>query len=61
MDIDAINAVLGRHPEVKALFDHNWLHLFAFNAQGQLSVRYAGDLNWIDAGPSFGTALPKAA
>ena len=58
---DAINAVLARHPEVKALFDHKWLHLFAFNAQGQLSVRYAGDLNWIDAGPSFGMALPKAA
>ena len=43
---DAIRAVLARHDQVRALFDHHWLHLFAMDEQGALSWRYAGDGTW---------------
>jgi hypothetical protein len=38
--------VLERHPEVRALFDNRWLHLFALDDQGRRTWRYAGDLGW---------------
>lgn len=51
--IEAINAVLEKHPSVRALFDNGWLHLLAFGPSGKLALRYAGDLRWeeIDAMP----------
>src|SRR6056297_2727757 len=36
---DAITAVLERHPEVRALFDNGWLHLFALK-DGRIDARY---------------------
>jgi uncharacterized protein YbcC (UPF0753/DUF2309 family) len=36
---DAISAVLDRHPEVRALFDNGWLHLFAMH-EGRIVARY---------------------
>lgn len=42
----AIAAVLARHPEVKALFDNRWLHLFGLDEHGRMAWRYAGDLKW---------------
>ena len=43
---EAITAVLARHPDVRALFDNNWLHLFALGDAPGLRSRYVGDLKW---------------
>lgn len=43
---EAIADILERHPEVRALFDNRWLHLFALDDQGRMAWRYAGDLGW---------------
>ncbi len=42
----AMNAVLERHPDVRALFDNCWLHLFALDNEGRMAWRYAGHLLW---------------
>lgn len=42
----AVSDVLGRHANVRALFDNGWLHLFALDDQGHMAWRYAGDLHW---------------
>jgi hypothetical protein len=47
---EAIGAVLERHPQVRALFDNRWLHLFAMDDEGHLAWRYKGDLNWEECG-----------
>ena len=38
--IDAINAVIAKHPSVRELVDNQWLHLFAIDDDGQVSHRY---------------------
>lgn len=43
---EAMNNILSRHDEVRALFDNRWLHLFAMDEEGCLAWRYAGDLEW---------------
>jgi len=42
---DAITDILERHPEVRALFDNGWLHLFALE-EGRVAARYVGGLSW---------------
>ncbi len=44
---EAITAILEKHPDVRALFDNRWLHLFTLNADGQMDQRYDGDLAWV--------------
>ncbi|MEM6416036.1 MAG: DUF2309 domain-containing protein [Pseudomonadota bacterium] len=41
----AISAVLEKHPEVRALFDNGWLHLFALE-DGGVTGRYLPGLKW---------------
>ncbi|MDP5084539.1 MAG: DUF2309 domain-containing protein [Yoonia sp.] len=43
---EAITDILGKHPNVRALFDNRWLHLFTLDETGKLSARYDGDLTW---------------
>ena len=43
--IDAINVVIAKHESVRQLVENRWLHLFAFDADGQL-YRYWGDKAW---------------
>jgi uncharacterized protein YbcC (UPF0753/DUF2309 family) len=43
---EAMNDILARHENVRALFDNRWLHLFALDDQGAMAWRYAGDLEW---------------
>jgi uncharacterized protein len=43
---EAMAAILDRHPDVRALFDNRWLHLFALDASGKMAWRYTGDLEW---------------
>lgn len=43
---EAIAEVLAGHPDVRALFDNRWLHLFALDDTGRMAWRYAGDLRW---------------
>ncbi|WP_294537824.1 DUF2309 domain-containing protein [uncultured Rhodoblastus sp.] len=43
---EAMTDVLKRHDNVRALFDHGWLHLFALDEEGRMAWRYAGDLQW---------------
>lgn len=43
---EAITDVLRRHAQVRALFDHRWLHLLALDQDGRLAWRYAGNLHW---------------
>ncbi|WP_298837143.1 YbcC family protein [uncultured Roseobacter sp.] len=44
----AISDILARHPQVRALFDNRWLHLFALADDGTVTHRYTGDLEWAD-------------
>jgi hypothetical protein len=48
----AIADVLSRHPQVRALFDNGWLHLFALDEAGRMAWRYAGDLQWRAMNPA---------
>ncbi len=43
---EAINDILTKHPNVRALFDNRWLHLFTLDEQGRMSARYEGDRKW---------------
>ncbi|MFT6023017.1 MAG: hypothetical protein ACI9PY_001130 [Ascidiaceihabitans sp.] len=43
---DAISDILNRHPQVQALFDNSWLHLFLLDDKGHMAQRYVGDLKW---------------
>jgi uncharacterized protein YbcC (UPF0753/DUF2309 family) len=43
---EAIIGVLQRHPAVRRLFDHGWLHLFALDDHGRMVWHYAGALEW---------------
>jgi hypothetical protein len=45
----AIAAVLERHPDVRALFDNGWLHLFALE-DGHVTARYRPGLSWARTG-----------
>ncbi len=59
---EAMSAILARHPEVRALFDNRWLHLFALDDAGRMAWRYADGLAWtpmIEAEPA--AALPEMA
>ena len=52
----AIADVLERHPQVRALFDNGWLHLFALE-EGRIIARYQSGLAWAaEAGPAGLTA-----
>lgn len=42
----AIADILERHPQVRALFDNRWLHLFSLDDEGRMARRYAGGLRW---------------
>ncbi|MES1943170.1 hypothetical protein PC39_03567 [Salinisphaera sp. PC39] len=59
---DAMNDVLARHPQVRALFDNGWLHLIAMDDGGSLTRRYCGNLRWEPTegqerdGPALATA-----
>jgi len=50
----AIVNVLARHVELRALFDNRWLHLFALDEQGRMTLRYAGNLGWVEDYPGDG-------
>ncbi|WP_049975881.1 YbcC family protein [Azospirillum sp. B506] len=52
---EAINDVLARHPDLRALFDNGWLHLFRLNEQGCMANRYVQSLQWtdLDAAPAL--------
>lgn len=45
---EAIDGVLSRHPDLRALFDNGWLHLFRLNEQGRMASRYVRSLQWTD-------------
>ncbi|KAB7774660.1 DUF2309 domain-containing protein [Xanthomonas sp. LMG 12459] len=61
---EAITDILERHPQVRALFDNRWLHLFALDDQGRMASRYTGDLRWEACpgnAPSKRSAVPAHA
>lgn len=43
---EAMTDILDRHPDVRALFDNRWLHLFALDEAGQMAWRYLGNRQW---------------
>ena len=43
---DSISEVLARQPQVRALFDNDWIFLFALDDVGRTTHRYAGALAW---------------
>lgn len=44
--IEAMNAILEKHPTVKNLVDNRWIHLMAINEDGQVAHKYSGELSW---------------
>lgn len=44
--IEAMNQVLEKHPDVKALCDNSWINLFAMDDYGQIIAQYNKDLSW---------------
>ena len=44
--VGAMNAILEKHPSVRALVDNGWLHLFALDDAGAVTHRYARGLAW---------------
>ena len=50
--IAAMNAILAKHPSVRALLDNGWLHLYALGNAGAVSHRYVGDLAWESLDPA---------
>lgn len=44
---DAIEGVLKKHPDVRNLFDHRWLHLFAIDDQESTIRRYSAVGAWV--------------
>lgn len=44
--IAAIEAILEKHPALRALADNRWLHLYALGDAGSPAHRYAGGLTW---------------
>ncbi|AXI54182.1 hypothetical protein SuNHUV7_39900 (plasmid) [Pseudoseohaeicola sp. NH-UV-7] len=58
---DAVSDILARHPNVRALFDNRWLHLFLMDGSGQLSQRYCGHLQWEAFETENPTLAPRAA
>ncbi|WP_234992033.1 YbcC family protein [Roseisalinus antarcticus] len=44
---DAISDILARHPQVRALFDNGWLHLFALK-DGAVAARYLPGMSWAE-------------
>jgi uncharacterized protein YbcC (UPF0753/DUF2309 family) len=46
---EAISAILDKHPEVAALFDQGWLHLFALDDEGRMRWRYKAGNAWEDS------------
>ncbi|OLP53016.1 hypothetical protein BJF92_18445 [Rhizobium rhizosphaerae] len=56
---EAIGNVLRQHPQVRALFDNGWLHLFALNERGQMAWRYVGDQAWEAAGADEAGVLDR--
>ena len=57
----AITDILQRHPEVRALFDNGWMHLFAIDAHGRMAQRYTGALRWEAAGIEVSEPAPAVA
>lgn len=49
---EAMSEILGRHANVRALFDNGWMHLFSLDEAGRMAWRYAGDLQWTAMGDS---------
>lgn len=44
--IEAMTAIIEKHDSVRQLVDHGWLHLFALDDNGQVTHKYAGNLEW---------------
>ncbi|WP_407048010.1 YbcC family protein [Methyloraptor flagellatus] len=57
---EAMTEILARHPQVRALFDNRWLHLFALDDAGRMAWRYAGDLRWASEGEATTEPLRRA-
>lgn len=44
--IDAMNAIIEKHANVRELLDNGWVHLFAMDDSGQVTKKYSGDGKW---------------
>ena len=44
--IEAMNAILEKHPTVRNLCDNEWIYLLAMDQNGKVSHKYIGDLAW---------------
>jgi uncharacterized protein YbcC (UPF0753/DUF2309 family) len=44
--IEAIDAVIEKHDQVRALVDNGWLNLFALDERGRIAARYRGGCEW---------------
>ncbi len=47
---EAMTAILEKHPQVRALFDNGWLHLFAMKG-GKVDARYLPGMKWANQQP----------
>jgi uncharacterized protein YbcC (UPF0753/DUF2309 family) len=44
--MEAMNAILEKHPSVRDLCDNGWIFLLVLDAQGKVTHRYQGNLQW---------------
>ena len=44
--VEAINAILEKHENIRNLFDNNWIILHRLNEEGNISHTYKNDLKW---------------
>ncbi len=44
--LDAINAVLSKHPNIRSLADNGWLQLWTLDDEGRVNARYEAALFW---------------
>ena len=59
--IERIDAILTKHPNVRALFDNQWLSLIAILDEGESFARYAGDQTWSSITPAGADRTLKVA
>lgn len=50
---EAMNAIIEKHEMVRHLLDNGWLHLYAIDEEGHLTLKYDGNFAWKPVGAAL--------